>query len=310
LVKGSKLVTKKLNEKIKEHQQQFAHLGYYFFQGKAYRYEDIEKRFQEHLSLSEIDVNNLEDNITKQENNEEETKKVIIHLHLDNETVHNIQILKRWAALSNYVDETYSYSVHNFIKLWLEIAKRLNLSWDELFSLREKEIIQALQNEHMYPDLKQTAAERYKDHALILDGKDVCILVGKALEEYRNTQEKEQEILANITEIKGQIASSGVASGKVRIILTNQDVTNFKRGEILVSVATNPTYMPAMEKATAILTDEGGLLSHAAVVSRELHVPCIVGTKFATRVLKDNDLVEVDATKGIITILKKKEENQ
>ncbi len=157
----------------------------------------------------------------------------------------------------------------------------------------------------MYLGLKQIAAERYKEHAFILEENDVYILVGKALEGYRNKQEKEQEILANITEIKGSVASSGVASGKIRIIFTNDDVINFKRGEILVSVATNPTYMPAMEKAIAIVTDEGGLLSHAAVVSRELRIPCIVGTKIATKVLKEGEYVHVDATKGIITILKK-----
>ncbi len=310
LVKENKTNTKKLIERIKKHQQQFAHLGYYFFRGKAYSYEDVEKRFQEHISLSKIDLDRLWDEIREQEDNGEETKRVMSHLCLDDETIHNIQILKKYAAISNYVDETYSYSVHHLIKLWLEIAKRLHLSWNELFSLRAKEIIQALQNESTYPNLKQIAAERYKDHAFILEEKDVHILVGKALKKYRNTQEEEQEILANIRKIKGQVASSGVASGKIHILFTDEDVTSFKRGEILVSVATNPIFMPAMEKAIAIITDEGGLLSHAAVVSRELHVPCIVGTKVATRILKDNDLVEVDATKGIITILKKNNTSQ
>ena len=65
----------------------------------------------------------------------------------------------------------------------------------------------------------------------------------------------------------------------------------------------NSTYVPAMEKAGAIITDEGGLLSHAAIVSRELKVPCVVGTKIATRVLKDGDKIYVDADKGIVKIL-------
>ncbi len=71
-----------------------------------------------------------------------------------------------------------------------------------------------------------------------------------------------------------------------------------------------PQFLPAMERAAAFVTDVGGITSHTAIVARELKKPCIVGTKLATRMLKDNDLVEVDATKGIITILKKSNASQ
>jgi pyruvate,water dikinase len=73
-----------------------------------------------------------------------------------------------------------------------------------------------------------------------------------------------------------------------------------KDGNILVSAATSPSIMPAMKKAAAFVTDEGGLTSHAAIVARELNTPCVFGTKIATKVLNDCDLIEVDATNGII----------
>ncbi len=73
-----------------------------------------------------------------------------------------------------------------------------------------------------------------------------------------------------------------------------------KKGDILVTSMTTPDYVPAMEKALAFVTDEGGLSCHAAIVAREMKKPCIIGTKIATKVLKENDLVEVDANKGII----------
>jgi len=84
------------------------------------------------------------------------------------------------------------------------------------------------------------------------------------------------------------------------------DIRNFERGKILVAASTAPIYVPAMERAVAIITDEGGLLSHAAIISREFKKSCIVGTKIATAVLRDGDLVEVDANKGIVKILKRK----
>ena len=75
-------------------------------------------------------------------------------------------------------------------------------------------------------------------------------------------------------------------------------------GEILVSPMTTPDFIPAMRKAGAIITDEGGITCHAAIVSRELKKPCIIGTRIATKILKNGDYVKVNATNGIIRIIK------
>lgn len=110
--------------------------------------------------------------------------------------------------------------------------------------------------------------------------------------------------------IQGQVASKGRVSGKVKIILVdysnlnklNREIKKMKQGDILVAETTAPEFMVAVKKAGAIVTDMGGLMSHAAIVSREFGIPCIVGTKFATHILKDGDFVEVDAEKGVIKI--------
>ena len=77
-----------------------------------------------------------------------------------------------------------------------------------------------------------------------------------------------------------------------------------QQGDILVSTATTPSIVPAMKKASAIVTDEGSLTCHAAIVSRELEITCVIGTKNASKILKDGMRVEVDADKGIVRILK------
>jgi len=105
--------------------------------------------------------------------------------------------------------------------------------------------------------------------------------------------------------ITGQTACGGIAKGRVRIVVNKDNIKNLKLGEILVSSMT-PEYVPAMKKAAAIITDEGGITCHAAIVSREMKKPCIIGTKIATKALKDGDLVEVDADKGTVRILKRK----
>lgn len=106
-------------------------------------------------------------------------------------------------------------------------------------------------------------------------------------------------------EIKGVGATKGIYSGVVKIITNiKKEGNKLKAGEILVTSMTRPEYLLLMKKAGAFITDEGGITSHAAIVSRELGKPCIIGTKIATKVLKDGDLVEVDANKGIVKILK------
>ena len=103
--------------------------------------------------------------------------------------------------------------------------------------------------------------------------------------------------------IKGNIAYPGVARGRVRIVISKEKIGIVKEGEVLVTAVTTPEFMPALKKAVAFVTDEGGITSHAAIVSRELKKPCIISTKIATQVLKDGNLVEVDANSGIVRIL-------
>jgi|SRR3989344_5487850 len=104
--------------------------------------------------------------------------------------------------------------------------------------------------------------------------------------------------------IKGSTAYPGKVRGKVRMVLDPRKVNNFQTGDILVTGMTRPEYLPLMNKAAAIVTDAGGILSHAAISARELKKPCIIGTKNATKVLKDGDMVEVDAEKGIVRKIK------
>ena len=113
----------------------------------------------------------------------------------------------------------------------------------------------------------------------------------------------EEEQLPNVNSLKGQTAQKGFAKGMVRIILKRSDIDKFIDGEIIVAPMTDPSYLPIMRNALAFVTDEGGTLCHAAIVARELKKPCIIGTKIATRVLKDGMEVEVDANKGIVKII-------
>lgn len=103
----------------------------------------------------------------------------------------------------------------------------------------------------------------------------------------------------------GDKTKDKVIKGRIKVILETKDFSKFKKGDILVAKETNANFLPIMEKAMAYVTERGSALCHAAIISRELKIPCIVAAKIATQVLKDGDLVEVDANKGIIKILKR-----
>ena len=104
--------------------------------------------------------------------------------------------------------------------------------------------------------------------------------------------------------VRGLPASPGLASGVVHVIDDPKDIDQFKQGEVLVTLMTSPDWVPAMKKAAAIITNNGGMTCHAAIVSREMQIPCIVGTESrqttATEVLKDGDVVTVDAKNGVV----------
>ena len=105
---------------------------------------------------------------------------------------------------------------------------------------------------------------------------------------------------ATLKQLKGTCACPGNVIGLVKIVHKPGDMAKMQKGDVLVSYATTPDIVSAMRLASAIVTDMGGLTSHAAIVSREMNIPCVIGTKIATKVLKDGEKVSVDATNGVI----------
>ncbi len=128
----------------------------------------------------------------------------------------------------------------------------------------------------------------------------VYIVQSRPVTTIRGEREEGKELKAGEILVRGLGASPGIGIGRVKIVLKPEDMYKVEEGDVLVTVMTTPDMVPAMKKAAAIVTDEGGLTCHAAIVSRELGVPAVVGTKNATKVLKDGMLVTVDGDKGII----------
>lgn len=185
-------------------------------------------------------------------------------------------------------------AVHYMEKLLMEIGKRIGFSLDDMrytYFTEVKDLLLANK------ELKVEIAKRKRKCVLTFDGDRYSIGYG------RNVEGIEKELfgsgkVVNITELVGQTASSGTAIGKAVILKSPKEMYKVHEGNILIATLTSPDYVPAMKKAAAIVTDWGGMTSHAAIVAREFGIPCLVGTEKATKVFKDGDMVEVNADEG------------
>ena len=140
--------------------------------------------------------------------------------------------------------------------------------------------------------------DRLEHGCFVLDGE--LYPYSKLTEELRKRDLQLESLDTSVSEVKGSIGFKGVARGPARVIKMFSDLANVQEGEILVANLTEPAYMVALQKVAAFVTDEGGIMSHAAIVAREMKKPCVIGTKIATKVFKDGDMVEVDAESGIV----------
>lgn len=257
---------------------------YYVYMGPAFTEKEFFDFIKDYLN-KKVDpsakLKELEDrrkNITKLK------KKYLKKLSPDhfNDFILNITSKVVWTKPRRKDYQSQSY--YHAEKLMREIAKRLSISLEQTRSTPYEVLAQALNGEKV--DWK--LSDDIKNYHICLPNDDgtISTLVGKEAEEFSLNQikrKKDDEQKSLVKEIKGTTACVGHARGAVKIINIPEDMNKMEYGDILVSTATTPSVVPAMKKAAAIITDEGGLTCHAAIVSRELKIPCVVGTKIATK---------------------------
>ncbi len=177
------------------------------------------------------------------------------------------------------------------------LGKRIGLTLEEVNYLSPPELIAALGGEPV--DAGSIRQRIPSDYVLMSTGEKTRLFTGEDVHKVVYEQLTKNEGSGD-AEVAGLSASKGKARGRVAIVRHSVSLGKVKEGDVIVAVTTHPEYVPAMRKAAAIVTDEGGVTSHAAIVSREMGKPCIVGAKSATNRFKDGDLVEVDADNGVV----------
>ena len=224
----------------------------------------------------------------------QQREQLIQEYRFSKEVQFRLTFFDEYAALHDLRKEMQMRVLHSDDLFLQEFSRRLGLPVSQLEWYDYEELYDLLLGKKRFQknDLEQRQIAYFMSN-------DVEILVGEAAA--RAIAEHYPPAPDSLTEIKGVCSSPGFAKGKVKVCAGYEEaLAKIEAGDILVTGMTLPDYVPAMRKAAAIITDEGGITCHAAIVSRELKKPCITGTKIASHVLKDGDVVEVDADKGIV----------
>ena len=303
LTKSYRSVSREIKQLIQSHQKKYFWIENGYYEHKNVSEGEFWRSAQELVrGKSQREIKGKIEKLENYEQNIKSKKRELIKKYSISKK--DAQFLEIFAVASFWQDARkktglyMNYAVGTIMEL---AAKKFNVHFVDLHFMIAPEFIDFLKSNGQYD--KEEMKRRKKLFISINkdDGERIILSGNKYLEFAQKIIAENIQIKDNI--LKGSAASGGKVRGRVRVVL-NPKGAKLEKGEILIAGMTRPEYVPLMKKAAAIVTDEGGITSHAAIISRELGIPCVIGTKIATKVFKDGDLVEVDANKGIARKLK------
>ena len=196
-----------------------------------------------------------------------------------------------------YSEHVYSDTERFFRNLAYVIGEQTHRPADVLTCLTQQELENFLQTKVL--PTTECLQERFVCSALFFEKGERTLLLS---EDVNDIEKQIFTTLNKAQSLKGKIAFAGEATGTVRIVLDPHNPGEFNEGDILVTGMTRPEFLPLIQKASAIVTDAGGLLCHAAISARELKKPCLVGTEIATGFLKNGQTITVDGVQGMVRV--------
>ncbi len=220
---------------------------------------------------------------------------------LSDEAMHLLDVIRIYSHQRMYIRIAWTKAVNAWGNILREFARRMGLSEQEIQYVTRKEIDQFVQHSTV---VSEEEIQQRMDFAVyaILQRKPPILLAGDEARAF--AAHYLPAAPSGVDEVKGKTGNKGTVQGPVKILAYGKNmvkqIEEMEPGSVLVTGNTRPDMMLAIHKSIAIVTDEGGIMSHAALVSRELGIPCVIGTKDGTHVFEDGDIVEVDADEGVV----------
>lgn len=281
---------------LKDHQKQYYWILNNYYQGKiisADQFADeLNKITDSQYQMLSWDINSYEDRLKQQK------EKILIQMDLDAKTKEIVSLVETFSTLQDD-RKMYNFKAEHYLELFIgEFGKRGKVAIDDLRYFLPDELNQRQDFQSAIQSRRKCLVFECTDNGLsFYSGSEAVLISGRFF--------NQPDISG--TMIHGMVASVGTGfhfRGIARIVRTIEEIDKVQEGDILVTTMTSPDFVIGMRKAGAIITDVGGILSHAAIISRELRKPCIVGTGIATMVIKDGDVVEIHSGKGTVKIIK------
>jgi phosphohistidine swiveling domain-containing protein len=293
-IKKPKVSAKNFRELLKKHCDKYRHIPMFDFDHLPYTYQ----YFYQEIKKIKKPAKELQEIKKLFASRRREFKDIVSVLKADRNFKNLLYFLKENVFLRDYRDmirQKYNLELRKF---YMAVGQRLSLNIDEVAILTNREIIKYLKSGKKFPH----SIIRQRKSAFLLKQENGAVEIFSGNEALRQAKQ-ELNFTAKFKDqkIEGVTGASGKARGRVVLVFTNRELSKVKAGDVLVTTMTRQDFVPAIRKSAALVTDEGSVTCHAAIIARELGIPCIVRTKIGTSVLKDGDRVEVDADKGIIS---------
>ena len=275
-------------DEIHKIQKDYRYLGIYCPEDYGYSDGDIVKFYQE------IEIKKTINLARDAKDNKNKLNKLLLKCQTDKRICEIISLINYNVYFRTLRMEKICKGLALLTPMYDYLMTQFNYSRKEVGNLTKEEILDFFQN-------NITPPKRALHPGMLYTAKSRRPLTSQEVRQFEKRFRRKNDV----EEFKGNIARQGVVRGIVKIVTSNNDLSKVRPGNILVSQFTRPDYLSAIKKSAAIITNDGGITCHAAITAREFNKPCVIGTKIATQVLHDGDVVEVDANRGIIKVLKR-----
>lgn len=285
-----------LLEKLEQHELSYSWMGTADHLGSPYTIE------QYATFIQDLGVDDIEAELARLAQHDKQrtelTRKFEERLSFSPREAKLVQSIQQYDYVNAFVKEVVLSNQQRAEYLLTRISRILEVDREILISLTFEEILLALQERGpLNASLRRKAKERSDDWAMLISGKDINIYSGEELKSFK-AQFQEPDF-SNLTQVQGTAANVGRVTATAKVINSVKEFGKLRRGDIVITSMTTPEYSAVMDRIAGIVTDEGGVTSHAGSIAREKGIPCLVGTRIATKVFVDGDEVELDAGAGV-----------
>ena len=280
----------KINQLIAKHLEEFSGMTVRAMNGQFMTKDEVIHRLKENLQ-SHKDF--FTKNVTK---DKKAVQSIFKQYHFNAFEKEFIAFVKEANFLRTHILDMYHWLSQNFMMIFDKIGQPYGYKGFDFRNMMPQEIIDWYYGRSKFKkrDDGKWLWYRFDDERKVVDTPQAMT---KALQQFVLPEKKTD---TSAKQVKGTVAYAGIVRGPARILKDIKEVKKVRRGDVIICPMTWPSLIIALEKAAAFVTDEGGILCHAAILARELKKTCITGTKNATAVFNDGDMVEVDGETGII----------